>query len=203
MTCLGRAERKQPPVKTLQARGEGFKRTVLRGDKIKFLQPIQKGGDGESDGESRSPTCDRRVGTTAMNVRCHSFFPLCFCKNKSGSIHVFSPDPVGLAHAARLFIGGPSHGPSPPDPCASQLKPSNPPSPRRVIEHRHCPTAPRHLPHSTASPQGSDRCRARAVTPAPSPPWHQQKSFEELICWRRQSMRKGLCLFWLSVLVNW
>lgn len=87
VTCLGKAERNLLPPKTLQGRGKGFKETVLQGDKIKFLQPIQKGGDGESC----SPTCNCRVGMTAMNVGCHSFFPLCFCKSKSGCIHAFSP----------------------------------------------------------------------------------------------------------------
>lgn len=47
---------------------------------------------------------------------------------------MFSPDPVGLAHAARLFIGGPSHGQSLLDPCASLLTLTTPPQTLQILE---------------------------------------------------------------------
>lgn len=106
-TCLGKAGRKQPPVKTRQGRGKGFKETELRRDKTKFLQPIQKGGDGES----RSPTCGCRVGMTARNVGCHSFFSPLFLQNQEWVHACIQPlIPMGLAHTAWVFAEGPSHG---------------------------------------------------------------------------------------------
>lgn len=80
-----------------------------------------------------------------------------------------APDPVGLAHTARVFTGGLSHGQPLPDPHASWL--TTPPQ-RVLLTAPQSPLkghGPQALPLAAASPRGSDRRGARASRPGPLP----------------------------------
>lgn len=192
MTCLGKAERKLLPVKTLRGSGKGFKETMLRGDKIKFLQPIQKGGDGES----RSPTCDGRVGTTAVNVGCHSFFsPLFLQKIRVGASVRSAPDPSALAYAARVFSGGPSL----PDPRSYRLTTAPQWGLLTVFQH------PARGPGAQAQRRPGGPTDTGLV-PSPRPPPHHRtdkRALKGSFAGGGRARGNGLCLFWLSVLINW
>lgn len=128
------------------------------------------------------------------------FFPSVSAKARVSASARSAPDPVGLAHTARLFTGGPSCRRSPPEPCASWL--ATPPqwvlltAPRRVMEHRRCPSAQRRPTGPTDA----------GLVPSPRPPPHHcadKRALKGSFAGGSRARGKGLCLFWLSVLVNW